>query len=230
MFHAFTQVVAMNLVGNHEYIMFCTNFRNFFQLFFGPYAADRVCRRAEDQHSVVWICAFFFQISKVNGVVTVVVDQVVGNCFAVPFGFDRRGEVTVNRTHNDDAVTLVGEEFYCMLQRTEGTVGAGYFVRRNDPVMTIFEPTAERFCVFRVCVRNGVTVHHVVSNAVHRFNNRLWRLQVHISNHHWDGIFINIDIGHAFFHACETIPFGRISTMTVNDFVEIVFHTENLFY
>ena len=220
--YTFAQQVAVYFIGEDEDIVLLADRSDLLQLFYGPYTADRVCRRAPDQDLVVWICAFFFQIFIVNCIVTVLIDQQVRrNRFSVPIVYDCLGEVTVNWTANDDAIALVGEGIDCNTQCIKGTIREENFIWGDLPIVTYLKPTANSLCIFWASDWHGVTEHLLFYCFMKSIQNRLCSCKVHIRCHHRD-CFIACFLAKDAQPDC--IPFCTVSSATVNDLIKVIFH------
>ena len=117
----FAQMVAVDFIGNQKNMVSLADFNDFSDFLFFPYPSHGIGRRTENQHFIMGIGAFFFQIVKVDGIVAVsVVDEMIEHRFPLPFRFHGRHEMTVNRGHENDAFAFFGEHFHTVFQRAEG--------------------------------------------------------------------------------------------------------------
>ena len=216
---AAAQMVAVDFVGNQKNVVLPADGNDFFDFFFRPDPSHGVGGGAEDQHFVMRIGAFFFQIVKVDGIVAAsVVDQMVEHRFPFPFVLHGGHEMTVDRRHEDHAFAFFGEHFHAALQGAKSPRRDHRFFRRDLPSVIFPEPAAERGGKFRFQCFPGVAVDPPVRHAAHGLGHRFGGGQIHIGKHHRNDLRI----------VFQTVPFPGTGSPSVNHAVKIIFHWEHL--
>ena len=196
----FKDKVVVDFVCNQIQVVFEAEVCNAFQLFAGPYTTDRVVRAAQHEGFGVWSHAFF-HVLKVDGVVTVVVDQRTFNQLSAAGG-GSSAEWTVNRGEDHDLFARFGDSLYAQGQCNDNTWSEDDPVFFNVELMAALHPVDDCLIVFVAQTAVGINV--VSSTFFKSFVDWSRSFKVHVRNPHWQHLLVG-----------ENVPFGTVSSFSV---------------
>ena len=218
MFVPFEDEVGMDFITNDSDIVLSADFRIGTQLLFRPHTAHGVVGGAEDSRLYLVGFNFFFQIGKINFIMTVFKNKGAVNEFSVIL-CDGGMKRMVNRLIDEDGVIFFCQSLYgdvdgCLLYTSDAADAGSFYepFRADIPVEMFFLPAGERPEIRNACVRVPVnTMLHAVTKSI---GDAVRHFKVHVGDPKGECIF-----GYAVFSG--EIVFKTGCVFSVNDGIKI---------
>ena len=201
----------MDFIGNNGDIVLFRKFTNFRQVFGFPNFTNRIMGIAENHQVRLRVRKFLFQISKVNGIFAILIDELILDDIATTVR-NAVIEVVVNRRLNDDIFARSGKSLNQRENRRHHTCGKNQIFLLHFQMM----PSPPPIDVGVIpSVRNiripENTMIQTVFECIQNFGSRP---KIHIRHPHGE-------------HILGDIPLYRIRIPPVDYGIEIVFRLQH---